>query len=123
MKRPLIVVGLPILVSLLVFGCRTQFGPDPLGRAREQVAIGDSREKAIEVLSSEAWYYQPCDMTEEAASDLFFFGSHSYDRASIVIVDSIREDGEYRVDMISSFESYAWHTAYANCVDRKRFED
>ena len=59
MKRPLVVVGLFVLAQLLILGCRGQFGPDPLGRARELVAIGDTREKAVDVLGSESWYFVP----------------------------------------------------------------
>jgi len=119
MKRPCVVFGLIVLVFLLVFGCGK---PHSVERARELVAIGDTREKAIEILSSEAWYYQPCE-NWSSIDDLFFYGDHSYDNADIVIVVSVPRDGGYRVDMISSFEPNAWHTAYANCIDRKRFED
>ena len=50
-------------------------------------------------------------------------GDRRYDKADIVIVSSILEDGEYRVYDIGSFEPYAWHTACADCIDRARFKD
>ncbi len=123
MKRRLIAFGLLILVFLLIFGCRGQVRPSPWKRARELVAIGDTREKAVDVLGSEAWYHEPCYMSERVATDLFFYGSHSYDRADIVIVRYVAEGGEYKVEFIGSFEPNEWHTAYANCIDRDRFED
>ena len=120
MKRPCVLFGLIVLVFLLVFGCGK---PHSVERARELVAIGDTREKAIEILSSVAWYHEPCYVGEKSSTDLFFFGSHSYGEAEIVILSSVLEGDEYKVTRISSFESYAWHTAYANCIDRDRFED
>jgi len=125
MKGRLIAFGLLILVSSLIFGCRIQFEADSLRRARELVAIGDSREKAIELLGVEAWYHQPCErMGGEVIKDLFFYGSHSYDRANIVILRSVYDGNEYKVTSIGSFDdANPWHTIYADCIDRDRFED
>lgn len=109
-------IGL-LFVLLLVTACRA----NPLQRARELVSVGDLRKDAIEILNSEAWYHQPCE-NRSSIDDLFFYGDQHYDKADIVIVTSILEDGEYWVSEISSFEPYAWHTAYADCIDRDRFK-
>ncbi len=123
MKRRLIAIGLLILVFLSIFGCRGQFGPDPLSRARELVAMGDSREKAIELLGTDSWYHQPCErMGGEIIKDLFFYGSHGYDEADIVILGSVFDGAEYKVTSIGSFDdANPWHTIYADCIDRDRF--
>ena len=94
----------------------------PVTRARELVAVGDSREKAIELLAADAWYYQPCGVGENSATDLFFYGNHSYDRARIVIVNSRSEDGELKVTQVSSDEPYMWQTYCSDCIDEERFE-
>lgn len=54
--------------------------------------------------------------------DLFFFGSHNYDQAEILIIRSVVKDDELIVDVVGTLESYAWHTAYADCIQRDRFE-
>jgi hypothetical protein len=111
------IAGLLCLL-LLMSACQAS----PLDRARESVSIGDLREEAIEILNAEAWYHQPCK-NRSSIDDLFFYGDQHYDRADIVIVNSILEDGRYRVSKISSFEPHAWHAAYADCIDRDRFQD
>ena len=114
MRKLLIVICL----LFLMLACDSQ--PSTLEKARELVAIGESREEAIEILSKEAWYHQPCGDSE----DLFFYGDHHYDRAVIVIVESVLKDGEYKVGNIGSFdEPNPWHTLYGRCIDRTRFED
>lgn len=106
-----------LCLSLLVTACQR-----PLDRARDLVSVGTLRKDAIEILNEEAWYHQPCK-NRSSIDDLFFYGDQRYDKADIVIVRSILEDGEYRVYDIGSFEPYAWHTAYADCIDRARFKD
>lgn len=106
------------LLLTLVTACRSQ----PLEQARQQISIGTPREEAVQILSARAWYYQPCPR-QTIVDDLFFFGSHKYDEADLVIVTSaLDKDGNYRVRQISSFEPYAWHAAYKDCVDVHRFE-
>ena len=96
--------------------------PDPLEQAEKQVSVGMAREEAIEILSCEAWYHQPCEH-RSSIDDLFFYGDHRYDKADIVIMTSVKKDDAYEVVNLSSFEPYAWHTAYADCIQRDRFED
>ena len=55
--------------------------------------------------------------------DLFFFGSHKYDKAEVVIVTSEPIAGVFVVYDLGSFEPYAWHAAYQDCLQRKQFED
>jgi len=107
-----------VCIVFLVSACRA----DPLEQAREQVSVGMSREEAIEILNDQAWYHQPCE-NQSSLDDLFFYGDHRYDKAEIVIVTSTMEEGVYRVAKISSFEPYAWHTAYKDCIQRDKFED
>lgn len=111
----------PICVVFLVAACRAH----PLEWARQQVSIGTSREEAVRILGDQAWYHQPCGDQDnnDVIEDLFFYGDHRYDKADIVIVTSVIEGGAYRVVRISSFESYAWHTAYKDCIQRDKFED
>jgi hypothetical protein len=105
------------LLTSLAAGCRQR--PSAVETARIQVPIGTPRNEAIETLGATAWYHQPCwDQT-----DLFFYGSRNYDRAEIVILGSKLVDGVYVVDSIDGFEPYAWQTAYADCIQRERFED
>jgi len=114
MKR----VGLGLLLLCWLVSCRVT----PLDKARESVNIGDLREDALPILSVDAWYHQPCQ-NRSSIDDLFFYNSHQYDKADIVIVTSVLEGEEYRVDQISSFEPSAWHAAYQDCINRDRFED
>jgi len=112
--------GVVILVALvfLLVACR----PNPLEEARRQVPIGTLREDAIAILSKTSWYHQPCP-NRVTTDDLFFYGSQKYDKADVVIVVSEPKDGVFVVYQISSFESYAWHAAYQDCLQRDRFEE
>jgi hypothetical protein len=101
----------------LVPGCRQ--APSALETARSRVSVGTKRDEAIQTLGATSWYHQPC----WERTDLFFYGSHEYDRAEIVILRSDLVDGEYVVVSIDGFESYAWQTAYADCIQRGRFEE
>jgi hypothetical protein len=84
---------------------------------------GMLRSEVVSRLTSEAWYHQSCPRGS-VIEDLFFFGSHQYDRAQIVIVASIPDPtGEMKVDSVSTFEDYAWQSAYSDCIQRDRFED
>ena len=107
---------------LCVVALLTACQPHPTERAAQQVPYGTPRDDAVEILSQEAWYHQPC-RRGVSIKDLFFYGSHRYDKADIVIVDSSPRDEGYEVVRISTFESYAWHTAYRDCIDRGMFED
>jgi len=93
----------------------------PLERAREQVPVGTTREEAIRILSQEAWYHQECP-NRITIDDLFFYGSHEYDKAEIVIVGSEPVDDEFIVHRLGSFESYAWQGAYQDCLQLDRFD-
>lgn len=104
-------------ITLLLVACQQH----PLEMARERLPLGTTREDAIEILNQQAWYHQPCPR-EDSFIDLFFFGSHEYEKADIVIVDSRLEDETYRIVSLSSFEPYAWHTAYKDCIQRDSFE-
>lgn len=97
--------------------------PHPVELAREQISIGTPREDAINILNGGAWYYQPCEVNEDIATDLFFFGSHSYEGAEIVILRSKKEATTYRVVDIGGFEPYIWQKLYKSCIQRDRFED
>jgi hypothetical protein len=107
-----------LLLILLMVACQAT----SLEKAREIVSVGDAREDAIAALESGAWYYQPCE-NQHSIDDLFFYGSHDYDHAEVVIVSSALEEGKYRVYLISTLETNAWHTAYRPCIDRTRFSE
>ena len=102
---------------LLITACQAS----PLEEARKQVGIGTPREEAIGILSEKSWYHQPCP-NRVTIDDLFFYGSHKYDEADVVIVRSEPVDGVLVVYDLGSFESYAWHAAYGNCIQRDRFD-
>lgn len=114
--RQLLRAAFPLF--LLAIACR----PSPLEEARKQVPIGTRRDDAIRILSETAWYHQPCP-NRVTIDDLFFFGSHRYDKAEVVIVGSEPIDGVFVVYDIGSFEPYAWHATYQDCLQRDRFED
>jgi hypothetical protein len=108
----------------LVASCYTS----PLDEARKQVPAGTLRDDAIRVLTEKAWYHQPCPNLVggelETITDLFFFGSHKYDKADIVIVTSKPVNGIFVVDGdLGSFEPYLWQAVYQDCIQRERFED
>lgn len=107
-----------IAMLFLLVGCR----PTPLEDARSQVPIGTPRDDAIAILSRTAWYHQPCP-NRVTIDDLFFYGSHEYDKAEVVIVGSEPKEGVYVVYQIGSFESYAWQAAYQDCIQREKFEE
>jgi hypothetical protein len=86
------------------------------------VPIGTRREDAIRILSEKAWYHQECP-NWVTIEDLFFYGSHKYDEAEVVIVHSEPINGVFVVDDLGSFESYAWHTAFQDCLQRDKFEE
>ncbi len=117
-QRLLLLTLLSLALLLPMSGCRVH----PLGRARQQVPIGMPREEAIRILGSQAWYHQPCGR-HTIKSDLFFFGSHQYDRADVVIVTSYPGESEYVVVRVDTFyEANAWHTAFADCLQRDQFD-
>lgn len=109
---------------LLVAGCYAS----PLEEARKQVTTGTLRDDAIQILNEKAWYHQVCHHrigTEfETIEDLFFFGSHKYDRADIIIVTSAPVNSVFVVNReIGSFDPYLWHSVYGDCIQRDRFEN
>ncbi len=108
--------SLVCLCLLLLVGCNTSL----LEKAKRMIPIGASRDEAIRALSGEAWYHQSCT-AKDTIDDLFFYGSHGYDEADIVIVVSTTQDGSYRVVQIGSFEPNSWHAAYRDCVDQEKF--
>lgn len=112
------------IVLLLLTSCHTS----PVDEARNLVTAGTLRNEAIRVLSEEAWYHQPCQNLVggklETITDLFFFGSHKYDEADIVIVTSKPLNNEFVVAReVGSFEPYLWHSVYGDCIQRDRFEN
>ena len=106
------------LLVMLLAACRIS----PLEQARDRAPIGTQREDAVAILSEKAWYHQECP-NQRTIDDLFFYGSHSYDEAEVVIVRSEPVEGVFVVYDLSSFESYAWHTAYQSCIQRDKFEE
>ena len=107
-----------VALLILVTACR----PSPLEEARELVPIGTPRDDAIRILSETAWYHQPCPNVI-TIDDLFFFGSRKYDKADVVIVRSEPVEEVFILYDISSFEPYAWHAAYRDCIQRHMVED
>lgn len=115
---PVRTVIMLIVLAMLIAACQSS----PLEEARKQVPIGTLRDDAIKILSEKAWYHQPCP-NRITIDDLFFYGSHQYDEAEVVIMGSEPKDGMFVVYDIGSFESYAWHAAYQDCIQRDKFED
>lgn len=92
-------------------------------KAMKETKPGMSRSEVVAKLTTEAWYYQPCPNGPYTV-DLFFFDSHQYDRARIVIVRSLPDSmGALKVVRVSTFDDYAWQGAYSDCVQRDKFED
>jgi len=117
-SHPVRTIAILVLLVLLVAACQSS----PLEEARKQVPMGMLRDDAIRILNEKAWYHQPCP-NRVTIDDLFFYGSHKYDKAEVVIVGSEPKDGMFVVYDIGSFESYAWHAAYQDCIQRGKFED
>ena len=111
-----------LIMLLILMLCLVSCENTPLQQARNLVNIGDLRDDAITNLGVDAWYHQPCK-NRYSIDDLFFYGSHKYDKAYIVIVTSVLDSEEYRVSQISSFEPYAWQSAYRDCIDLNKFTD
>lgn len=106
-----------LAVLAIVIGCSSW------EMAMNDIKPGMLRSEVVSRLASEAWYHQPCPRGS-VIEDLLFFGSHQYDHAQIVIVTSIPDStGEMKVDRVSTFENYAWQSAYSDCIQRDRFED
>jgi hypothetical protein len=120
-KKLLILLEL-IIMLFMVTACLVKESVTPLTEARTAVPVGTSREEAIRILSEKAWLYQDCTILE-GITDLFFFGSHTHQRAYIVIV---RYDGENKeqfiVKDISSLESGWWQGSYSYCIDESKFD-
>ena len=112
-----------LFIAIVLLAC-VSCHHSPVYDARENIPIGTPRNEAILTLIKDAWYYEPCvETAEKSATDLFFFGSHKYDKAEIVIVRSRFIDDVFQVQQISSFENYAWQSAYADCIQCEMFED
>lgn len=111
-----------IIICLLLFFVACD-PPLSLGQqAQKQIPIGMPRDQAIKLLIAEAWYYQPCDR-QARIEDLFFYGSHTYDQADIVIVVSSLKNGQYKVSAVGGFdEPDAWHAVYSDCIQRDKFK-
>ena len=93
--------------------------PDFEGWAQSAVPPGTPREEAVEILESRAWY------DELGHTDLFFYGSHRYNRALLLEVDYDQlENGEYVVARVYYVEQYLWHTTspYTSRINRSRFK-
>ena len=118
MRTSVVLVYLAALV--IVAGCSTTSSWE---KAMEETKPGMSRAEVVAKLTTEAWYYQPCPR-RRYTEDLFFYDSHQYDRARIVIV-GYRPDstGDLKVDSVGTFDDYAWQGAYSDCVQRDKFED
>lgn len=124
-----------VLTGVLLFGSsilspRSPWDPSQtdysaVGRARQQVKPGMSREYAVDLLSKQSWYYQPCSSkpisTATVLVDLFFFESHDYDKAEILILESRIDTTGFSVEGIWGFEPYAWQASYKNCIKREMF--
>jgi hypothetical protein len=115
-----------LIVLLVTTACESQVLP--YEKYKEVIRPGMEREAAIEVLQESAWYHQECprgaaETDNFFVTDLFFFGNHQYDKAEIFIVVSYPTGKKLVVDHIGTLEPYAWHTGYADCIQRERFED
>jgi hypothetical protein len=110
-----------LLYSLLLLtACRRE--ASPLEKAKSQIDIGMARNRAVDILERDSWYHQVCPYRGVVVHDLFFYGSHRYDYADIIIVLSVQEDGEYEVDSFGSFEPYIWQARYEDCIQQDKFE-
>ena len=107
-----------LIMIVMLAGC----WQDPLAEPSKLVKVGMLRKDAVRALSEKSWYHQECP-PGQAGHDLFFFGSHKYDDAALLIVRSKPVNGVFVVYDVGSFEPYAWHAAYQDCLQRDRFED
>ena len=116
-----------LVASTFIFGTlRTSLASSPpIEQARELVSIGMSRDKTIELLSADAWYHQPCQESyPNVATDLFFYNSHRYDKADIVVVHYLlSENGEFQVSSIITCRPPCWQSLFEASIDRTQFEN
>ena len=92
--------------------------------AKERIPIGTLRDAALELIPNGFWHHEICDRSADVViTDLFFYDSHRFDEAEILIVKSQNISGTYQIDTIGGFEPYAWHAAYQDCYDRSKFLD
>ena len=120
----LILVALAFFITSLVTNTRSNT-PSPVEKAWQLVPLGSSREEAIATLTEEAWYYEPCaNEHDNIATDLFFYNSHRYDEADIVVVHYLlAEDGEWQVSWLARCDPADWQVLFQDCIDRSQFED
>lgn len=114
------------LLATILVACERHV--TPIEQYEDAIQPGMKRAEVIELLQQAAWYHQECprgtpSSTQYFVSDLFFFGSHEYDQAEILIIRSVVKHDELIIDVVGTLESYAWHTAYADCIQRDRFEE
>ena len=117
--RKAIIINLSIFViSLLLYWGYAIYDTfayqfDPLAWAQTAVAVGTPKEDATAALETKAWGYQSC-----LGDQLFFFGSHDYDKTFVVIVSYTDE----HVSQIFAEEAYFWQMSYGSLLDRSQFD-
>jgi len=117
-----------IVASDLLFGIgifTMPANPDQiLEIARSRVHVGDERANATQVLS-DAWFHTECRSPDSTTTrDLFFYGPHNRDDATVVLVVSKEVDSKTLVVFVGCEEDYMLHL-YDDCTPSvsQAFED
>jgi hypothetical protein len=82
------------------------------------VQIGDERAKAVQALS-DAWYHGVCDHSSGGIrpfiDDVFLYGPHDRDRATVIIIRSEPREGRMTIFDIGIIESDLF-LIYSKCL-------
>lgn len=116
---PLIFSLLMGVSGIIIMSCvfTSSQPPDPLTNVRAKISIGTNRDQALELLS-DAQRHIECWYPSNRVDDLFFYGSSNMDEAYVVIIGSEVISGQLRVWNIGSYEKYALHAQYDDCINR-----
>jgi hypothetical protein len=93
-----------ILSGLLIAGCMSNEEPVDYEAILSRVHEGDERQQALPALS-DAWYHSECRYGD-IVEDMFFYGPKHPDKVTIVSVLSEPHDGQFRVYLVGTYESY-----------------
>jgi hypothetical protein len=93
-----------VLSGLLIAGCMPNEEPVDYEAILSRVYEGDERLQALRALS-DAWYHSECRYGD-VVEDMFLYGPKHPDRVTIVSVLSEPQDGQLKVYLVGTYESY-----------------
>ncbi len=94
-----------ILSGLVIAGCMPNEEPVDYEQILSRVHEGDERQQALRALS-DAWFHSECRFLDGRVEDIFFYGPKHPDKVTIVTVLSEPQDGQLKVYLVGTYESY-----------------